>query len=346
MKKSKNIFNNSIGCGLPGRMMRLMATRLSASVAMMVCTAFFAAYAAEPARYPVKPIRLVVPQQAGSSNDTLSRVMAIFLGESLGQQVVVDNRPGAGGVIGMEIAAAALPDGYTLLSMATAQVISPHLQKNLAYDTFKDFAPISQFGITYNVLITHPSVNAAGAKDFVALAKSRPGQINMASAGPGSQSHLAGVMFSLISGINVLHVPYKGAGASISAVLGNESQFSVTPLPATVGHIKSGRLKALALSSKKRSQNLPEIPTFSEQGINFESSGWNGLIAQHATPKPVLDRLYVALGKVVTAPAFREQMARQGAEVIASNPQEFAQFIRKEFDLYGPVVKAANLKAD
>lgn len=351
MQASKQLFNNSISATLPGRTIPSvfgcsLIARLFASIAMVVCPVIFKVQAAEPLRYPSKPIRLVVPQQAGSSNDTLSRVMANFLGESLGQQVVVDNRPGAGGVIGMEIAAAALPDGHTLLSMATAQVISPHLQKNLSYDTFRDFAPISQFGVTYNVLITHPSVAVAGAKDFVALAKSRPGQINMASAGPGSQSHLAGVMFSLVSGINVLHVPYKGAGASISAVLGNESQFSVTPLPATVGHIKSGRLKALALSSKKRSQSLPEIPTFSEQGINFESSGWNGLIAQHATPKPVLDRLYVALGKVVTAPTFREQMARQGAEVVASNPQEFAQFIRKEFDLYGPVVKAANLKAD
>lgn len=325
---------------------RSLISRLLVSIAMVACPAIFTVHAAEPARYPTKPIRLVVPQQAGSSNDTLSRVMAIFLGDALGQQVVVDNRPGAGGVIGMEIAAAALPDGYTLLSMATAQIISAHLQKNLAYDTFRDFAPISQFGVTYNVLITHPSISVASAKDFVALAKSRPGQINMASAGPGSQSHLAGTMFSLVSGINVLHVPYKGAGASISAVLGNESQFSVTPLPATVGHIKSGRLKALALSSRKRSQNQPEIPTFNEQGINFESSGWNGLIAQHATPKPVLDRLYVALEKVMASPAFREQMARQGAEVVASSPQEFAQFIRKEFNLYGPVVKAANLKAD
>lgn len=165
MKKSKNIFNDSIGCGLPGWTMRLITTRLSASVAMMVCTAFFAVHAAETARYPVKPIRFVVPQQ-----------------------VVVDNRAGAGGVIGMEIAAAALPDGYTLLSMATAQVISTHLQKNLAYDTFRDFAPISRFGATYNVLIAHPSVTAGGAKEFVALAKSRQGRINMVSAGPGSQS--------------------------------------------------------------------------------------------------------------------------------------------------------------
>lgn len=344
-------FNKSTGPASPGRTLtsvtgRIMSGQLVVAIAMAAYPLIFNVHAAEPLRYPSKPIRLVVPQQAGSSNDTLSRVMANFLGESLGQQVVVDNRPGAGGVIGMEIAAAALPDGHTLLSMATAQVISPHLQKNLSYDTLRDFAPISQFGVTYNVLITHPSVAAASAKDFVALARSRPGQINMASAGPGSQSHLAGTMFSLVSGINVLHVPYKGAGASISAVLGNESQFSVTPLPATVGHIKAGRLKALALSSKKRSQNLPEIPTFTEQGINFESSGWNGLVAQQATPKPVLNQIYLALDKVMATPGFREQMGRQGAEVLASNPQEFAQFIRKEFNLYGPVVKAANLKAD
>lgn len=298
-----------------------------------------------PMQYPTKPIRLIVPQQAGSSNDTLSRVMGIFLGEALGQQVVVDNRAGVGGIIGMEIGAAAVPDGHTLISMATAQVIAPHLQRKLAYDTFRDFAPISLFGITYNVFIAHPSLPAANPDEFVALAKSRPRQINMASAGPGSQSHLAGIMFSQVTGIDVLHVPYKGAGASVSAVLGNEAQFSVTPLPATVGHIKSGRLKALALSARKRAQDLPEIPTFIEQGFNFESSGWNGLIAPRAVPKPVLDRLHATLGKVAATPAFREQMTRQGAEVIVNTPPEFAQFIRKEFDLFGPAVKAANLKA-
>ena len=280
------------------RMRRSIITaRTTALFAFVASLIVPAAHAADPARYPTKPIRLIVPQQAGSSNDTLSRVMANFLGESLGQQVVVDNRPGVGGVIGMEIGAAAVPDGYTLIAMATAQVISPHLQKNLSYDTFRDFAPISLFGITYNVFVAHPSLPAANPKDFIALARAKPGQINMASAGPGSQSHLAGVMFSLVSGINVLHVPYKGAGASVSAVLGNESQFTVTPLPATVGHIKSGRLKALALSSKRRSTDLPEIPTFIEQGVNFESSGWNGLIAQRAVSKPVLERLYGALSQ-------------------------------------------------
>jgi tripartite-type tricarboxylate transporter receptor subunit TctC len=317
------------------------AVALAAAMVLM-CPA---AGAATATQYPNKPIRLIVPQQAGSSNDTLSRVMANFLGEALGQQVVVDNRAGVGGIIGMEIGATAVPDGYTLIAMATAQVISPHLQRKLAYDTFRDFAPISLFGSTANVFVAHPSLAAANPKEFVALAKSRPGQINMASAGPGSQSHLAGVMFSLLSGINVLHVPYKGAGASVSAVLGNEAQFSVTPLPATVGHIKSGRLKALALSARKRAQDLPEIPTFIEQGFNFESSGWNGLIAPRAVPKPVLDLLHTTLSKVAATPAFREQMTRQGAEVVVNTPQEFAQFIRREFDWFGPAVKAANLTA-
>lgn len=320
-------------------------TRIFTAIAVGATYLVPAVHAAETARYPIKPIRLIVPQQAGSSNDTLSRVMGNFLGESLGQQVVVDNRPGVGGIIGMEIGAAAVPDGHTLIAMATAQVISPHLQKNLPYDTFRDFAPISLFGITYNVFIAHPSLAAANAKDFIALAKAKPGQINMASAGPGSQSHLAGVMFSMVAGINVLHVPYKGAGASVTAVLANESQFSVTPLPATVGHIKSGRLKALALSAKKRLPDMPGIPTFAEQGVNFESSGWNGLIAPRATPKPVLDQLVAVVSKVATTQAFKDQMARQGAEVMINTPQEFAQFIRKEFELFAPVVKAANLKA-
>ncbi len=322
-----------------------MIIRCSVTLAAMAFLLSPAAGAATPSQYPTKPIRLIVPQQAGSSNDTLSRVMANFLGDALGQQVVVDNRAGVGGIIGMEIGASAVPDGYTLISMATAQVIAPHLQRKLAYDTFRDFAPVSLFGITYNVFIAHPSLPAANPKEFVALAKSRAGQLNMASAGPGSQSHLAGVLFSQVSGINVLHVPYKGAGASVTAVLGNEAQFSVTPLPATVGHIQSRRVKALALSARKRAQELPEIPTFIEQGFNFESSGWNGLIAPRAVPKSVFDRLHATLGMVAAMPAFREQMTRQGAEVLVNTPQEFAQFIRKEFDLFGPAVKAANLKA-
>ncbi len=300
---------------------------------------------AATAQYPTKPIRLIVPQQAGSSNDTLSRVLANFMGDALGQQMVVDNRAGVGGIIGMEIGAAAAPDGHTLIAMATAQVIAPHVQRKLAYDTFKDFAPISLFGVTYNVFIAHPALAAGNPKEFVALAKARAGQINMASAGPGSQSHLAGVMFAQLAGIDVLHVPYKGAGASVSAVLGNEAQFSVTPLPATVGHIKSGRLKALALSARKRAPDLPEIPTFVEQGFNFESSGWNGLIAPRAVPAHVLSQLHTTLVKVTALPAFREQMTRQGAEVVVNTPRDFAQFIRKEFDLFGPAVKAANLKA-
>ena len=322
-----------------------MNIRMLAALAAAAPLMLAAAHAADTAQYPTKPIRLIVPQQAGSSNDTLSRVVTNQLGEALGQQMVVDNRAGVGGIIGMEIGAAAVPDGYTLVSMATAQVISPYLQKKLAYDTLKDFAPISLYGITYNALIAHPSVPAANVKDFVALAKAKPGTLNMASAGPGSQSHLAGVMFSLATGINVLHVPYKGAGASVGAVFANESQFAVTPLPSTVGHIKSGRLKALALSSKKRSPSAPEIPTFIEQGFNFESSGWNGLIAPKNTPKPVIDKLLTTLHKVAATPAFKEQIARQGAEVIVITPQEFAQFIRVEFDKFGPVVKAANLQA-
>ncbi len=314
------------------------------SVAILVAAVPLFATAAHA--YPTRPVRLIVPQQAGSSNDTLSRVLANALGDALGQQVVVDNRAGVGGIIGMEIAATAVPDGHTLAAMATAQVISPHLQKKLAYDTFRDFAPITLFGITYNVFVAHPSLPATGVKEFIALARAKPGQINMASAGPGSQSHLAGVMFSLAAGINVLHVPYKGAGASVGAVLANESQFSVTPIPATVGHIKSGRLKAIALSSKKRSPTAPDIPTFVEQGVNFESSGWNGLVAPKNTPKPVLDRLHAVVHKIAATPAFREQMARQGAEVLISSPQDFGQFIRREFELFGPAVKAANLKAD
>ena len=307
-----------------------------------------AASADTAAKYPDKPIRLIVPQGIGASNDTQSRVLAVKLGEALGQQIVIDNRPGAGGMIGMEIASRAVPDGYTLLASATAtQVIAPQLYKTLAFHPFNDLLPIALFAITQNALVVHTSLPAKNVKELIALAKAAPGKINMASAGAGAQSHLAGVQFVLLAGIDAVHVPYKGGGASVAAVIANESQFTITPLPATLSHIKSGRLRALGTGGDKRSLQLPDVPTIAEAGVKgYQSTGWIGLLAPKGTPKPILDKLHATLVKVMNQPDTRELVERQGAEAVASTPAEFAKFIREEWDRFGQAIKAAKLKVE
>jgi tripartite-type tricarboxylate transporter receptor subunit TctC len=300
------------------------------------------------ASYPARPVRLLVPQGVGASNDTLSRALAGKLGDAMGQQIVVDNRPGAGGLIGMEIAAHSAPDGYTLLASATAtQVIAPQLHRKLAFDPFKDLLPISLFGITQNALTVHPSVPAKSVKEFITLTRSAPGKLNMASAGAGSQSHLAGVQLMLAIGVETTHVPYKGGGASVAAVIANESQFTITPLPAVLTHVKSGRLRALGTGGERRSTQLPDVPTIAEAGLpKFQSTGWIGLMAPRGLPQTVFGKVRAALLQAMQQPDTREQIERQGGDPVVSSPEEFAKFIREEWDRFGQAIKAARLKVE
>jgi tripartite-type tricarboxylate transporter receptor subunit TctC len=315
---------------------------------MLVALAQPAAGAEATADYPSRPIRMIMPQGIGASNDTLARVLTAKLGEVLGQQLVVDNRPGAGGMIGLEIAAHAAPDGYTLLGTATAiQVISPQLYKKLSFDPFRDLAPIALYAITQNALTVHPSLPVRSVKEFIAAAKAAPGKLNMASAGAGAQSHLAGVQFALLTGIDVVHVPYKGGGASVAAVVANESQFTITPLPAVYSFIKSGRLRVLGTGGEKRSPQLPDVPTIAEAGVpGFQSTGWAGLLAPRATPAPILGKIHAALIKVMNQPDTRELIERQGADPVTSTPAEFGRFIREEWDRFGLAIKAAKIKVE
>ena len=307
-----------------------------------------AAGAEAAADYPNRPIRMVVPQGIGASNDTMARVLTVKLGEVLGQQVVVDNRPGAGGMIGLEIASHAVPDGYTLLGTATAiQVISPQLYKKLSFDPFRDLTPIALYAITQNALTVNPSMPVKTVREFIAAAKAAPGKLNMASAGAGSQSHLASLQFALPTGIEFVHIPYKGGGASVAAVVANESQFTLTPLPGVYSFIKSGRLRVLATGGEKRSPQLPEVPTIAEAGVpGFQSTGWAGLLAPHATPAPILGKIHAALIKVMNQPDTRELIERQGADPVTSTPAEFGRFIREEWDRFGQAIKAAKLKVE
>jgi tripartite-type tricarboxylate transporter receptor subunit TctC len=269
------------------------------------------------------------------------------MGEALGQQIVADNRGGAGGLIGAEIAAHAAPDGYTLLVSSTGmQVITPQIYKKLNYHPTRDFASISLYAITQNMLVTHTSLPAKNVKELIAHAKANPGKLNMSNAGSGFQSHLAGVLFTHMSGINVQHVPYKG-GASLIAVMGNEAQFTIAPGPAVMVHVRGGRLRSLATGGETRSPLTPDLPTIAESGVpGYVSTGWSGIMAPKGTPKPILDKLHATLVKVINDPVTREQMERQGGEPVTSTPADFLKFINDEYQRFGQAIKLANLKVE
>lgn len=313
--------------------------------ALVFILAALANGAAAQSGYPTKPVRLIIANTTGTSVDTLSRVLAVRLSDALGQQIVTDNRSGAGGTIGAEIAAHAAPDGYTLFLTSTGvQVVSPQLYKKLNYQPVRDFAPISLFAITQNILVTNPGLPVRSVQDLLANARANPGKLNMSNAGSGFQSHLAGVLFTHMAKIDVLHVPYKG-GASLTAVIANEAQFTIAPGPALMGHVRAGRLRAIATGGEKRSALTPELPTISESGVpGFVSTGWAGLMAPRKTPKPILDKLHATLVQAVNDPATREQLERQGGEPVTTTPAEMIVFINKEYERFSQAIKIAGLK--
>ncbi len=327
--------------------MRLLArTALLATAALAVAP--LPAAAAEAAAYPARPIRLIVPQNPGASNDTISRIVAARMGELLGQQMVIDNRPGAGGIIAGGLAASAAPDGYTLYATATAsQVIGPQIVKNVPYHPIRDFVPVSLFAITDNILVVHPKVPATNLKELVGHAKANPGKLMMANAGAGTQSHLAGVLLAYTAGMNVLHVPYKGGGASVAATVAGESPVTITPAPAVLSHVRAGRLRALASGSPKRSPLTPDIPTLTESGLaGFVSNGWIGLLAPKGTKKPVVDTLYAALVTTVNDPATSKLMERAGGDPETMPPADFVKFMNEEWKRFGDAIRIANLRAE
>ena len=316
----------------------------------LICSSIGGACAAQRdgTDYPSRPIRLMVPQNPGASVDNISRILAARMGDELGQQIVADNRPGAGGTLAAEVVAHAAPDGQTLFAVATGTaVISPQTFKKLSYDPIKDFEYISLFAITQNVLVVHPSLPVKSVRELLAYAKANPGKLNMANAGSASQSHLACVLFTHMAGIVVVHVPYKGGGASVTALIGNESQVTITPAPAVLGHVRGGRLRALATAGAKRSPLTPDLPTITESGVpGYLSSGWMGLMAPARTPKPILDKLLATLVKVFETPATRELFERQGADPVTSTPAEFKKFVAEEYARFTQAIRLANLKPE
>jgi len=317
---------------------------LGYTLAVLVNLQPLPASAAQTTSYPTKPVRVIIANTTGTSVDTLSRVLAVKMSDVLGEQMVVDNRAGAGGTIGAEIAAQSTPDGYTLFLTSTGvQVVSPQLYKKLNYHPTNDFEPISLFAITQNILVVNPTLPFKSVKDLLAYAKTNPGKLNMSNAGSGFQSHLAGLLFTHMAKIDVLHVPYKG-GASLTAVVANEAQFTIAPGPAVMGHVRSGRLRAIATGGEKRSSITPELPTIIESGVpGFVSTGWAGLMAPKKTPKPILDKLHATLVRVVNDPVTREQLERQGGEPTITTPAEMIAFINKEYERFGQAIKIAGL---
>jgi tripartite-type tricarboxylate transporter receptor subunit TctC len=303
------------------------------------------AQAQTPAPYPSKPIRFIIANGVGTAVDTLSRVIAARFSEELGRQVVCDNRGGAGGIIGAEITVRAAPDGYTLLITSTGmQVITPQIYGKLSYHPLNDFTPISMFAITQNIMVVNPTLPVNSVKELIAYAKANPGKLNMSNAGSGFQSHLAGLLFTHMTGIEVHHVPYKG-GQSLFAVIGNESQFTIAPAPAAMAHVRSGRLRLLAVGGEKRSPTLPDVPTIAEAGVpGYVSTGWAGIMAPKGLPQPIFDKVYATLVKVIENPTVREQLERQGGEPMTSTAAEMVKFINEEYARFGQAIALANLK--
>lgn len=304
-----------------------------------------AAQSAADASYPTRPIRMIAPSSAGGPVDVIARVVAQGLSEALGQQVVVDNRAGAAGIIGAELVAHGSPDGYTLMyGFSGPLAIAPQLAAKRPYDATKDFAPVSLVAQGQYVLIARPSLPAGSVKELVALAKSQPGKLNFASGGNGTGIHLAGELLKLTAAINIVHVPYKGAGPGMAALLGNEVDFMFNGLPPALPHVKSGKLKALAVAGAKRSPLLPDVPTLREGGVNFDTAGWYGIVAPPKTPRAIINRVHAATVKVLATPAIAENLTRQGVEVVGSTPEEFAKVIRDEWSRTEKVIRAAGLK--
>ena len=298
--------------------------------------------------YPAHPIRLILPFPAGGPSDIIARTFGAKLGEALGQQVVIDNRGGASGQIGADLAAHAAPDGYTIfLGAIGVMALNPNLYQKLPYDPDRDFRPVSLLSSSPYILLVAPSVPAKSVKELVALAKSKPGQINFASGGTGTGNHLSGELLKLSAGIDITHVPYKGASAAVGDVIaGNVQMLFINVLPA-LPHVKSGRLRALAITSGHRSKALPDVPTFGEAGFPaVENGSWHGVVVPARVSAAIVKRLYEELAKIARSPEVKDRLEAQGAEVKGTTPEEFAAFIHSERARWGKVIRAAGVKAE
>ena len=302
---------------------------------------------AQAQTYPAKAVRVVVPYSAGGPLDDVMRVVGHRLTEMWGQPVVVDNRTGAGGSIGAEFVAKAAPDGYTLLlGNAGPMTINPGLQKKLAYDVARDFAPVSQLTASPMVLVVHPSLPVKTVPDLVRLAKARPGQLVYASAGIGNLQHLAMEEVQARAGIRMNHVPYKGAPPALIDVMSGQIDLMFANIVGVMQHIKSGKVRAVAVSSVKRAAVLPDVPSIEDTFAGFDATGWTGVFAPAGTPKEIVAKLHADITSVLARPDIRERFGEQGAEVVAGTPEQLAAFVRRESALYAKIIQSSGIKVD
>ena len=310
------------------------------------CILLLAAAGASAQPYPARPIRIIVPQAPASGPDIMARQVAQKLTESWGQQVIVDNRPGANGIIGMEAVAKSKPDGYTLvMSVPSALTMNPYVYKQLPYDTFRDFVAITQTATNTFGLVVNPALPAKSVRELVALGKGRPGQLNYGSFGIGNQTHLAAELFSAATGLKTVHVPYKGQTPAVTELVAGQVSFMFTPMPGAASMVDAGRLRLLATCGEKRDAIFTNAPTMIEAGFPaVVITGWSGLLAPAGTPADVVNRLQAEIARHILAPELKEAMRKQGAEPVASTPQQFAAFIKSEAQKWSQVIKRAGLE--
>ena len=328
---------------------RLMgAVSVRCAVVLVVAVLLTSANASLAQSYPDKPIRIVVTFPAGGPTDAVARPISQSLSTTWGQPVIIDNRGGAGGIVGTEIVAHSAPDGYNLLiGTAGGMSINPSLHAKLSYDPFKDFAPISMLVINPQILVAHPALAASNVRELVALAKSKPGQLNFASSGTGTATHLGLELFKAATGINVVHVPYKGGAPALTDLIAGQVQLLFISIPSVMPQVKAGRLKALAVSSARRSLSAPDVPTVAESGYpGFEYVNWNALFAPAATPRAIINKLNSEVVKIMRDRDLAQKLVSQGAEPAPGTPEQLAQYMRVDFDRWRKVIRAAGITAN
>ncbi|ABM43659.1 Uncharacterized protein UPF0065 [Acidovorax sp. JS42] len=298
--------------------------------------------------FPTKPITIIVPFSAGGTTDILARIVGQGLTTELGQSVVVDNKPGAGGNIGGSLAAKAAADGYTLfMGTVGTHAINQSLYKKMPFDPVKDFAPLSRVAAVPNLLVAHPSQPFKTVKEMIAYAKANPGKITFGSPGSGASPHVSGELFKSMTGTDLLHIPYKGSAPAMTDLLGGQTSVMFDNMPSAIQHVRSGKLRPIAVTTAKRSPELPDVPTIAEAGVpGYEATSWFGMFAPAGTPKPVLDKLHAALIKVLNQADVKKKIAEQGGDVVAETPAQFAAFIKAESVKWGKVVKESGATAD
>jgi tripartite-type tricarboxylate transporter receptor subunit TctC len=313
---------------------------------VLIAWAALAVAAAHAQQYPVRAVRLVIPSSPGGSSDVLGRLMSVKLSEAFGQQFVIDNRPGASGVIGVDYVAKAAPDGYTLLLSQTSLAINPGMFKKLPYDTLRDLAPVTQMVVGPNVLSAHPSLPVKSVKELIALARARPGMLIFGSPGIGTSPHLSVELFNVMAKVELTQVLYKGSGPAFIGVISGEIPLIMSSPPSVMPYLRANRLRVLGITTRERLASLPEAPSIADTLPGYEATQWFGILAPAATPRTIVERLHAEITRMLATPELRERMLGEGMTVVADTPDEFARHIRAETEKWAAVIKAANIKPE